>query len=1025
MSFESKYRSEQGATEISKVYNFIAKLIIKNNYEANAEATSESTSEYFKYFGAYSKTDSFSDYLTSDRRTYEKSIYTYMSSLKERPYTTTMGLIKTLSESRATSLQKGYDDGLEMYKDYLTALRIARIFHYEEKNNYYRQFMGLPNKKSDYVYVTDFDISEDGFTEVTDFTKDPDPKMVYYTRFNNEIHKVGYIESWYDPDTNEKIVDNFWILNLVPIHEVTEKEFPLTYSYYILQNNIQEIINKKPDLNYLRFIGKGYTAYYLHELPNYAIIQYDPGILDANELELFFKSYNKARQQVIMDYIEGFDKRQPLYNILMIQNLLYYTVLNYSNSYIEKYSIGIYSVKNLDDILNSNGYSNLTKISSKEIKYRIVKNLNDLIENKGNNYILELILDRIIKDKNSDLKRYYLEKQYNTNEIGEISIDTSRGLEHSIDLTFREISATSVASDEIDRTSDEYKDYAILTKEDDLWAGIQSDDTEETKAKKKSMLKKELLALNFNSILTRYITLISTVDILEVQTQTRDMLYLMFKYIDMTEDKGFFRDTISVGPNVSGTPAAVFAAMCWLQQMKTFKNPDIIEKNNIVINNSSVFRHFGKLAVDRQSFENTVIYDGTPITSYDISTDIANWKVAEFIKENPETFADFFTEDGVETERIETVRVKDAILKPEWKNLAAPDGELWKKERPYIPADGYKHLVDEEESIDDSIVVYRFYSGGIPLGEITSETTFSDLIEDYKHQMPNMIARLTNKLSVSCDFNTYQAWLFLQNQIRKDNSILFIFKDYDHFSTYITEYCDCGGLVEWLENELRMPIVSSYHKPKMEYICEALEMLTTSFKEWVNDHFSKEIYANDELTGNSSYIEDMRILFNEFLSVYSELYSVDFRYTLGDKETMDYCINLYYNPLQMHLTQSFNDHLELLEELWSKLVQNLNDDESDDDFIKLLYDYFSRAKVEFEDAINKELVYDKKTNEYIPEDPYDYEFFTHMADTLFGWLGLEDGFENIKVVASIPDEVELSGILKIKSPDEGEKVIYE
>lgn len=56
-SFESVYRSEQGVAEIEKIYNFLMGLIIKNKYEANAAETSESASEYFKYYGAYTKTD--------------------------------------------------------------------------------------------------------------------------------------------------------------------------------------------------------------------------------------------------------------------------------------------------------------------------------------------------------------------------------------------------------------------------------------------------------------------------------------------------------------------------------------------------------------------------------------------------------------------------------------------------------------------------------------------------------------------------------------------------------------------------------------------------------------------------------------------------------------------------------------------------------------------------------------------------------------------------------------------------------
>ena len=38
------------------------------------------------------------------------------------------------------------------------------------------------------------------------------------------------------------------------------------------------------------------------------------------------------------------------------------------NTYIEKYSLGIYNEKNLNDILISHGYSSLTKISDVKLK---------------------------------------------------------------------------------------------------------------------------------------------------------------------------------------------------------------------------------------------------------------------------------------------------------------------------------------------------------------------------------------------------------------------------------------------------------------------------------------------------------------------------------------------------------------------------------------------------------------------------------------------------------------------------------
>ena len=1017
MSFERKYRSEQGAAEINKIYDFLMGLIIKNNYEANAAATSESLSEYFNYYNAYSNLDTFSDYDTSSRAKYTDAVFEYMSSLKGRSYTVTLGTIQSLNSSRNESLLKGYSDKKELYIDYLNGLRRSRVYYYDERNPYYRQFMGLPDKKSDWIWVNNLDASEDGYVKITDLTEEPDSTKIYYTKIDGKYIELGYLSSWYDEETFELIADNFYILEVVAIHKVKSSSFPNTYAYYIQQRNIDFLIEKYPDLTYLRFIGKNYTAFYLHELPNYSILQYENGILTNIEQEYFFKAYNKARQQVIADYIEGFDKRQPLYNLLMIENLLYFTVINYTNSYIEKYSVGIYSEKNLDDILNSHGYSKLTKISSYELKNRVVRNLNDLITNKGNNHILELILDRIIQDDNSVLKRYYLEKQYNTNNDGSIKIDTSKGLENSINLVFREVPAVEL--DNATNEEETYREYDELIDNDELWGGLTDDDTEAMRNTKRTKLKKQLLALNFNSILTRYISLISTVDIMDSQTTLRDMLYLMFKYIDMTDMHDFFTKSVNID-TTSASAAAMFAAICWLQQMKTYKDPDTIIKNNIVINDSAIFRKFGKLAVDRQSFENVVIYNGSPITKYDISPEIANWRITEFLEENREDFKDFFANSGVESERIETVRIKDVILQPEYKQT---DKNTWTLTKPKITADGYKNLVDTEETIDDSMPIYRFYSNGIQLGEVTADTTFADLIEDYNTQMPNLFTRITQKLAESYDFNLYQAWLYLQQQARKNNSIYFIFKEYNKFSDFISEYCEGDSFIEWLGVQLKVPITNGYTKPAMSDICNTIEVISKTFQTWVNDNISSEIYKNSNITGNVSYIDDMRILFNEFLSVYSELYSVDFKYTLGDREKTDYCINLYYNPLETIFTQNVRDLLELNEKLASTIVAYLNDEEeNDEDTLKLIYELYDKCVLNLQDNINNELIYNEKTNEYIPEDQFVYEYDSKIRDLINDWYGITDKFIKIHNQVSYESQIPtFHGILKITSNEKGVK----
>lgn len=984
MSFESVYRSKTGAGEIEKITNFLMGLVIKNNYEANDKETSLSLGEYYKYYGAYTKTDDFSDYTLDDRKKYGDYIYKPMLAASTvKTYTFNESVLKVLTNSSIRQLENNYNSKSELYVDYLKYLRLARIALYDERNVYYRQFLGLPNTDDDIVYITNYDIGKDGYVKVEDLTVPPKKNVLYYTLKDNEFVTIGLLTDW--SINGVQIADNFYYLSVIPAHYLKNSSvYPNTYSRYILQEYINEVIKNNPDKTYLRFINDKFTPYYLRNMDNYGIIKYNKHILDQNELNYFFKSYNKAKQQVILDYIDGFDSKQPLYNLLMIENLLYYTVINYSNTYIEKYTLGIYTEENINNILDSHGYSKLKAIKDIELKRRIVKNLNDLIANKANNDILELILDRIIQDSNVELKRYYVEKEFNTtNTSNAINIDTSKGLEGSVKLTLREVPATSI--NELSTSSDDYHDYDVFVNDDDLWGGILSDDSLEVKLTKKEAIKNEILKLNFNSILTRYITLTRSIDLLDSQRKLRDYTYLLLKYLNDYKETEFFKTTVNFN-QYECTPAGIFGAMCMLQQMKFYDDYDTIVKDNCVINSSAVFRRMGVKATDIQSFENKVIVDGRVVTQYDISTEIANWKVVEFLKENADDFKDFFV--GVDGERIETTRVKDII------RLST------------IDADGYKHMFPEEETIDDYVMSYLFYSDGELLGDITGSTTFEELIESYDHQFPNLIKRISLKLRDCYDYREYQAWMYLLEQSRNNNSIEFIFKDCDTFTEYL-QYTNSISLLSYIRSNVNMNSSN-----KISQISACIDELTTFYKNWINENITELLYgedSEDNESTNSSYVKDMIILFNEFLSIYSELYSVDYNYSLGNLDYEGLNLQLFYNPTNLLFMDKFKDHIGLRYSIKSHYSPGIVEE-----WLLLKYSSESKEYKFIEDAINNNLIYDEKTNLYIPEDFLTYEnssmYFKHIINDI---VGISDKlYHNIKT--KLMDEtISLQGQLKI------------
>ena len=1038
MSFEAVYRSRQGVVELTKVADFIGSLVIKNEYEARKSETSDSLYEYIKYHGAYTGTDTFNDYLLDERLKYKNLVYSYMNgNRKNKNYEFNMGVLNTITNYRLETLNELYGKKVQLIVDYLNALRVSRIYLYDEKNLYYRQFLGKPNPDDETIYVINKDLGIDGFIEV-DQTVPPNPDLTYYKKDELTIEDnfilVGNLNSWTttDPDTGQEIPisDKLYTLTYMPVQNISKTTYPLTYNFYILQNHIEEIIKENPTKYYLRFVGTDMTPFYIRSLENYSIIKYDENILSSTELFYFFKAYDKAKKHIIMDYIEGFDSKQPLYNLLMIQNLLYYTVINYSNSYIERYSVGIYSVENCNDILDSYGYSSLKEISDINIKQRIVRNLNELISNKGNNYVLEIIMDKILQDPNSELKRYYLEKKYTTDDQSSIKIDTTKGLENSVSLVFREVPALSI--NELSTTTESYHDYDQFVKDDDMWGGIDESDSGSTVTTKKNYVKQKLLSSNFGSILTKYITLTKTIDVQESQRTLRDMVYMMLRYVYDNDSDEFFNIKINF-ENYSVTPAGLFAALCWTQQMKNSKNligslncgyedvvlqrrfedSDVICTDECVITSSVVFRKMGLLSVDINQLENnTIILNGVPVKVMDISPEIASWKVVDFIKENPELFEDLLKDIDLDGKYIPTARFTDVV-----KNGVVSENGILTMEME--SADGIKHLSDYKEQIDDFFTQFRYYSDGKQLGEVNKNTTFGELVLDYKNQYPNLIEKITRKLRKCYDFREFQAWEYILQQSRTNNSINFIFKGYSKFSEYL-EYAKSSGLINYINTNI--PVTNG--KYKLDDVLRVQNAINEAFKTWVTDSFSNLIYTGDSTDGTSkkvssdeTFVKDMKLLFDEFLSVFSQLYTINYKYSFGNQDDGGMYLQLFYNPIYSRLTDKYKDNVGLRSRVSSKYAITENEN------IELKYKYVSKNFDSFYSNINNGIKINEKTNEYIIDDQFKYDLSMHMCERSSDKLGFNESItEHSEFHPS--DVISLKGMLKIKSSS-GEKVYYE
>ena len=111
------------------------------------------------------------------------------------------------------------------------------------------------------------DEGDNGYTEVTDLSGLPDENLIYFTKVDDEtFESLGKLKAWYminDEGIPEKVADNFYYMNTIPIHMIDKTAYPLTYNYFILQQHIKEVIDANPNLYYIRFIGEGKTPFFL------------------------------------------------------------------------------------------------------------------------------------------------------------------------------------------------------------------------------------------------------------------------------------------------------------------------------------------------------------------------------------------------------------------------------------------------------------------------------------------------------------------------------------------------------------------------------------------------------------------------------------------------------------------------------------------------------------------------------------------------------------------------------------------
>ena len=542
MSFESVYNTSYGTIEVQKIASFIKSLSIKNQYDADKYETTESESNYHKnFFMPYFKLDSFYDYTVSELKKINSVAKTYSGEGINDKY-----LVGTDSEVHFT-LDELYSVKDPSIVSFLDFCRRYKVVFYDELNRYYAQYDGLPLSTEQVLNVPNFDGDLD---------------------------------------------ENNYPLTTIPIHKISKTLTPITYrNMFVINKDYEDpefgpgityYKEKNPDYIYLRFIDKkpiyltmvkdqsDYSVvnfYTLRTCPNYTMLNWDETILSDKEFFYFTNSYERAVSLINNEYFKSFDDRFDQYNKLMIFNLLRYTIMFYSNTYIEKYSLHDYSLQNIYNILDSNNLSKLKNVNDKNKLYKLIKLLDDLIIIKGSNEALSMIITDVLGEDLESLRICYLQREYPTDGRGFYSVDNRNPVKPK--LVIRETSLKDSSN-----LDDVYHDYDEFVSDDTLWGGGY-DQYASMNDSLKAEVKKEIIERNIDNIQTKHILFRKIVNLMKINTRQHDnfcmlIKYLTRKYSEGNVDSPIHKESIDFdGFTIS--PSVAFATLTYFHNLFTRK----------------------------------------------------------------------------------------------------------------------------------------------------------------------------------------------------------------------------------------------------------------------------------------------------------------------------------------------------------------------------------------------------------------------------------------------------------------------
>ena len=722
---------------------------------------------------------------------------------------TELDAMKYSSDPR--KLQSDYMLGKTLCKSFVSNLRKKRMSEYTENNSYYRQFCGLPYDSDQYIEV-----------ENDDKESDDDPDKIY-------------------------------------LHEVTLSKYPKTYSRLYYEREIESIYTQY-DYLYLTFIENPLDPYVIRNKGQFEICYYDKTYLDSSELSYWFEVYDIARNEILtIDYIEAFQNSYKAYVNVMFLFILQYAFNLYCSKMLERYAIRDYSDAEIYDILDSNGLGNLKSLNISLLK-RIVNRLPDLKTYTGTNKVIDILFD-IVADDSLTVKRYYLNKKYNIDTEGNTNVKSDDLYNKSVDLVFIE-KTTNRGSDASNTIDVEYP-YEDIVMADDTWGGTIGVDDDETKLAIKNDMKKELLAADFNSIMTKYIGLTKIIDMHVKLTDVNYKLGLLYQFDSMNN---ILKSDSVVFNGVETTPVCLYAAWCLVYGMiNDLSDPDQIISDESLIEGIMKLRTTDKISEDSLKLSNVTIDLGNGYSR----------------------------------------KLKD-------------------------------YLTDEE--IQSNLVGFNY----------SSDTAITDILSEYDKNY-EIIEYIQDKLENSYDYGEYKVWETLLNANLASSAIKSLFGSSTSYSGFMKQ--DSPNFYE------NFTILLGSAKTKSD-LRDLFSDLHTSFSNYLSDISNGELlYATteDDVVGGED-LTDISMLFNQFMSVYTQLYKQDSHVSYDDK-IENSMVLLYATCLDVFKTTD-RDLLELS----GKKMKDIFKTTGISDVLELLYyvtDTIStkdELELELEDELVREIL---------------------------------------------------------------------